>query len=380
MEQLELKKGASTASDPSVAADELFEQIYDPEAALTIVYCASTYDLDALGSALHARFGDSPMIGATTAGEITPLGYIDGSLTGVSIKGAGLRSASVRIDELGAFQLTDGDGAARKALEELGVDPAEDGSSMFGFLLVDGLAMQEEMLVSSLYRNLGETQLFGGSAGDGTSFGSTWIYHEGRFRTDSAVFTLIHSDYPFRVFKTEHFVPAGEKMLVTDGIPAKRIVTEINGEPAAQEYARAIGIGVDELTPTVFSTHPVVVRVGGKNYVRSIQKADEDGSLTFFCAIDVGIVLTLAEGVDIVENLREAFAALRSEIGRPGLVLGCDCILRNLELKEHGLIDEVSEVMIENNVIGFSTYGEQFNGMHVNQTFTGVAIGMGSAA
>jgi hypothetical protein len=24
--------------------------------------------------------------------------------------------------------------------------------------------------------------------------------------------------------------------------------------------------------------------------------------------------------------------------------------------------------------MGFNTYGEQFNGMHINQTFTGVAI------
>jgi hypothetical protein len=26
-------------------------------------------------------------------------------------------------------------------------------------------------------------------------------------------------------------------------------------------------------------------------------------------------------------------------------------------------------------VIGFSSYGEQYRGMHVNQTFTGIAIG-----
>ena len=26
-------------------------------------------------------------------------------------------------------------------------------------------------------------------------------------------------------------------------------------------------------------------------------------------------------------------------------------------------------------VVGFNTYGEQFNGMHINQTMTGVAIG-----
>ena len=35
----------------------------------------------------------------------------------------------------------------------------------------------------------------------------------------------------------------------------------------------------------------------------------------------------------------------------------------------------VSKLLAQNHAIGFSTYGEQFHGMHVNQTFTGVAIG-----
>jgi hypothetical protein len=29
-------------------------------------------------------------------------------------------------------------------------------------------------------------------------------------------------------------------------------------------------------------------------------------------------------------------------------------------------------------VVGFSTYGEQFRGMHVNQTLTGIAFGDGA--
>jgi hypothetical protein len=33
------------------------------------------------------------------------------------------------------------------------------------------------------------------------------------------------------------------------------------------------------------------------------------------------------------------------------------------------------QILAENNVVGFSSYGEQFAGMHANQTFTGVAIG-----
>jgi hypothetical protein len=35
----------------------------------------------------------------------------------------------------------------------------------------------------------------------------------------------------------------------------------------------------------------------------------------------------------------------------------------------------MSELYRQNGVIGFHTYGEQYGSMHVNQTFTGVAIG-----
>jgi hypothetical protein len=34
-----------------------------------------------------------------------------------------------------------------------------------------------------------------------------------------------------------------------------------------------------------------------------------------------------------------------------------------------------SGIMADNNVVGFATYGEQYHAMHLNQTFTGVAIG-----
>jgi hypothetical protein len=91
-------------------------------------------------------------------------------------------------------------------------------------------------------------------------------------------------------------------------------------------------------------------------------------------AIDEGIVLTVAQGVDIVNNLAEAFAAVERELGPPALVLGCDCILRSLEIGQRGCRDQIGQIFQANNVVGFATYGEQFNAMHVNQTFTGVAI------
>jgi hypothetical protein len=132
---------------------------------------------------------------------------------------------------------------------------------------------------------------------------------------------------------------------------------------------------VDALTPFVFAAHPYVVRVGGKNHVRAIQKLNQDESLTFFGAIEEGIVLTIAKSVDLIENLESAFERIQQRIGRPHLVLGFDSVLRYLEATQLGVTDRVGDIMRANNVIGFATYGEQINATHVNQTFTAVAIG-----
>lgn len=375
MSELKVKRGTTRATDPVVAARELYDAIFDPAAELMVFYASAVYDLEALGAALHALFGDAPLIGCTTAGEITPIGYLDGAMTGVSLAGD-LAAVTVRLDGLRELQLSSGDLLAKQAIQALRMrGAAVNGRNCFGFLVADGLSMQEEGLIASIYRHLGDISLFGGSAGDGTRFGRTAVYHGGRFASDAALFTLVSTQYPFLVFKTQHFVESSDKMVITGADPSRRIVTEINGEPAGREYARAVGLEVDKLTPLIFATYPVVVRIGGATWVRSIQKVNDDESLTFFCAIDEGVVLTVARGVDMLENLEESFAEVRRLIGEPTVILGCDCILRNLEAEQRGIKERVGEIMAANQVIGFATYGEQFNAMHVNQTFTGVAIG-----
>ena len=37
----------------------------------------------------------------------------------------------------------------------------------------------------------------------------------------------------------------------------------------------------------------------------------------------------------------------------------------------------MSDILRRNNAIGFNTYGEQFCGVHVNQTLTAIALGFG---
>ena len=87
-------------------------------------------------------------------------------------------------------------------------------------------------MVSSLYSALGDSAVRR-SAGDDLKFEQTWVLHDGRFHTDAAVLVLVDTVRRFTVFRTEHFVSSDRKMVVTEADPARRIVTEINAEPAA---------------------------------------------------------------------------------------------------------------------------------------------------
>ncbi|HVI49762.1 MAG TPA: nitric oxide-sensing protein NosP [Candidatus Sulfotelmatobacter sp.] len=371
-----IRRGATTATDPAQVASELARDLRQDDLSLVLLFITPERATPELVEAVHREFGQTLVVGCTTAGEITPEGYTHGTVTGVSFAAPDFHVAARRIPDTRLFSVADGPALVQGCLRELEIKaPDWPQGQVFAMLLIDGLDACEENVVSALHRELGPIPLFGGSAGDELSFRQTNILWDGGLHRHSAILMLVATNHPFRVFKTEHFASGSEKMVVTEADPARRIVREINAEPAAEEYARMVGLEAEPLTPMVFANHPVVVRVGNVPYVRSIQKVNPDNSLTFFCAIDEGIVLTVAKALDISEDLGRLFDDLRQNIRQPEVIIGCDCLFRGLEMRKKGLEKTVSDLMVANNVVGFHTYGEQFHAMHVNQTFTGVAIG-----
>jgi hypothetical protein len=366
----------SCATDARQAAREFHEGVIQPDTELVVFFCSSDYELDVLGEELQRLFGEVPVVGCTTAGEIGPAGYRTRTLSGVSFPAGACTAVTGLLDDLQQFTMARGHAFAQSLMQSLELRaPKADAANSFGFLLIDGLSIREEPVTRTLQTALGNIMLFGGSAGDDLKFGKTWVYHNGAFHTDSAVVMLMSTSFPFRVFKTQHFSSLEERLVVTEADTEHRVVKEINGLPAAEEYARLIGADADALEPASFAAAPVVVLIDGTDYVRSIQKALPDGSLSFYCAIDEGLVLRVARGVDLVTNLDRAFAGIREELGEPQAVIACDCILRNLEVSQNGSKPAVEAILRRNNAVGFSTYGEQYGGVHVNQTFTGIAFG-----
>jgi hypothetical protein len=373
-----VRQGYSEALDARDAIVSLREQIWQADIELVVFFASPDYDRQEIEQAIGIEFPGIKVIGCTTAGEITRDGYKEGTITGISFSGQHFKTNTVLVPSLRSFSMEDGERLTRKLLEGLGLNIPSAKSvptQTFAMLLVDGMSKQEEVVVSSLNRFIDPIPLFGGSAGDGLNFGKTWVFANGGFHDDAAILTVFHTTCPFKVFKLDHFHPTDRKMVVTEADPNARLVMEINAEAAAPAYARMVGLEAQELSPTIFAAYPVVVKIGGEYHVRSIQKVEEDGSLRFYCGIDEGLVLTVAHGDNIAANLMSSLNGLKKQLGDVELILGFDCILRRLEAEQKQQTREVSTVLKKHKVVGFSTYGEQFQSMHVNQTFTGVAIG-----
>ena len=372
-----LRVAATREHDPELAIRALFRQLDVPELSGILLFCWSRYPLDALAQSIASRSEGLTIVGCTSSGELTPDGMGEGTLTAIGFPASDFRLTATCFTDLDHF---DGGDAQRRVRSM--VAQATEETRHFGgrvnhaaIFLVDGLSHREEMLTLTLQDALGDVPLIGGSSGDGLDFRETFVLYDGAFRRDAAVIAILSTARPMTVFRAQHYRPGEVKMVITAADTTRRIVHEINAEPAAEEYARLVGTQVDQLGLPVFAAHPLMVRAGGEYYVRSIQSANPDGSLTFYCAIDEGIVLTLGEADDIVGRLEALFDRLDSDIGGIDRILGFDCVLNSVEIAQRQLRTPVSDLYARRGVIGFNTYGEQFRALHVNQTFAGLAIG-----
>src|SRR6185369_14129186 len=69
------RRAHTRAVDTRQAAREFHAGVSQPDMAMVIFFCSSEYDLDVLAEELNRLFGDVPLLGCTTAGEIGPGGY-----------------------------------------------------------------------------------------------------------------------------------------------------------------------------------------------------------------------------------------------------------------------------------------------------------------
>lgn len=365
----------SHSTAPNAVLSDLRKQLGQDEFAFILLFFSPRFGADEIVMGLQAAYSDVQLFGCSTAGEMTPEGVSDGAIVAVGFLARDFGVRACVFKDLSSFSLRDGQRLVQHEKSQFLAGQDASKPHHFALMLVDGLCYCEEQLVSAINYGLCEIPLVGGSAGDGLRFKETNVIYQGMCHKNSACLLLIESRRPFHIFKSDSFAPTGVKFVVTKADPEKRVVHELNAMPAATAYARAIGIDERDLDILSFASHPLCVCFGGDCYVRSIKEVYDDGSFSFYCAIDEGIVFTLADISDMVSSLDKTFKNIRADLGEPQLVLGFDCFLRRMMAEINQSKGRVNQMFKDNRVIGFNTYGEQVHGMHLNQTFSGIAIG-----
>jgi hypothetical protein len=339
-----------------------------------VFFCDGLYPLQALADALKQRFA-CPLLGCTSGSQIGPGGFRRGGVSLLACYGQGLRLRTFLIEPLAQAE-----DAARQIAAELSSRPLSPGWRRFGLLLVDGLHQGEERLAHALYHGLEDVPFIGGSASDEMRFEHTPVYFDGRFRSNAAVFGLFETSQPFLAFRVQHFVPRRQRLVITEADPERRLVIQINGLPAAEVYAQVLGVAEADLVPELLETHPLLLRVGESQVVRAISRVTRSRALLCLSAVETGVLVDVGDATSPLEALRQGFDAVESELGETALVLGCDCTLRRRQAERRNQLAEVGDFLAAHRVFGFSTHGEQFNGLHINQTFTAIAVAAGTGS
>ncbi|MEF9604751.1 GfdT, partial [Paracoccus sp. PXZ] len=230
-----------------------------------------------LGAALRELLGQGcRVVGCSSVGEIGPGGYCAETVTALGFPAASFRVGVCVLRDQALVPVSEWMSTLRRFHADFRPDLRR---SSFGVLLADALARQEDVLTATLDAAIPGLPIVGGSSAEGMRFEPTCQMLDGVAHPGAALFLLVETDLAAAEVSFSHFSPTDRRAVVTAADRHNRIIMELNGEPAAQEYARLAGIPVDALTPTEFARHPLLLRTGRRHHVRAIRAITPEGGL-----------------------------------------------------------------------------------------------------
>jgi len=326
---------------------------------------------------LDKRFSKTLIVGCTTAGEWLAKQHKNNELVLLGITSPDIKWSMSVLENLSSDPADGAKAVCTELLQQLGINWMDlNSKEHFCLSFFDGLSKREEPIIAAMASELGNIPLLGGSAGDDLKFESTYVIANAKAYQNAAVFVLAESKLPFKAVKYQHFIPGDVDTIITKADVSKRIVYHLDGMPAAERYAQLLHRSVEDLNTQIFSEHPLIYQYQQECYVRSISQLGENNSLIFYCAIEEGMILNLCSHQNMVQQFNNALQKLSEPSNNIELILIFNCILRQLESKStdclQGMASEVG--VMSKHVIGFDTYGEQWQGLHINQTMVALAM------
>ncbi len=365
----------SAQSDSALAAREILAGLADLSPRVVIFFAGLAHDGAVLGRALQDRFPRACVLGCSTNGEFCDRGYGKGGVVAMAIGEDVVGRCALAMADV-SQDIDAGIAAASEVLAgRLGCSLRSlDEKNWSGLALLEGARGREER-INAAFGDIAPFMPFvGGSAGDNITFSGTWTWADGVLAKEGTALLLCEMLTPFRYMKACNFTPTETLVTCTRVVPERRLILELDGEPAAEYFARRIGVPKSELQFAHFLANPLGLMIDGEAWLRSGVRAEGD-ALFFACAVVEGARLAIMQAHDIVEDSRRKLQQAAADLGAPirGAVF-FNCAYRMLEAQIKGQEAAYHQALSSIQHAGMQSNGESYLG-HINQTLTGLIFG-----
>lgn len=358
----------SRQKETDLIVKELEKQIGHNEPKLILLFNSTIVNGMELHKKIKNLYPKVVIIGSTSYGEIANGEMYKETVTGIALTEEVIGKIKLEVVENVKENIEN----IEKAFTSFGSHFGENTQNMdykkyVGMVITDFASQSEEKVMDKI-GDLTNVIFVGGSSADNWEFSKTEVFAEGKGYKNAVVLLLMKPNTDFDFIKTQSFKPLDKKFIATKVDPETRSILELDGKPAGEVYAEALGIDIKEV-PNYFSSNPLGVVVGEEIYVRSpidIQK----GRVTFVSNTLEGVEVTLLQATDIIQDTKQAVNKKVEKMGGEiSALINFHCTLRTKELEAKNITKEYGELFRNLPAIGFSTFGEAYLG-HVNQTST----------
>lgn len=309
---------SSTNQDPKKAGIEAAAKLKEITPKIVLAYSSVDYDLSKLIGGIKEELGDVPVLGNTSfTGVITPEGYISGENGFVGLMGlSGDLTVGVSASPAGDCPREVGKEMALEAMKMAGKTTPPD---FYYFAASPGA---EEEYIKGISEVIGRAPMFGGSAADNTITGLWSLYCGDKIFSDGAIVAFFYTDAKIVNKFTGAYRETGDFGVITK-INGKRVLAEIDGEPALKKYAKWAGVEADTLKGgallgfTVTSPLGVKDRLGELTAIRHPMNGNDDYSMNVGANLaEKTAVMRMEATVDeLIESSYKTLEELKEKAG-----------------------------------------------------------------
>ncbi|MBU2561167.1 MAG: FIST C-terminal domain-containing protein [Nanoarchaeota archaeon] len=351
------------------AVKESLTALKGEKADILIVFASPRFKHAELLKGIQSVTGNVPMVGGTTAGEVSNNGFEEGSVVIMAIHSDKIKFKA----GIGQNVHKDAKKAGIALVEDLEKRTADFAQAKTLLMFNDPLAGDGLEIIRGIQEKVGEDfEIVGGALGDGNDFKKIYQYYNGKAYTDSVVGLLVSGrDIDTVTGMGSGWKSIGNRFRCTKAEGA--VVQSFDNTPALDIYEAFLGKEKSQKLPAIGLEYPFGIidekaKVGNKEYIQvrcPLAVDRKKKTITLAAAIPQGkdVTLTVSSRQEVIDSAKSVAKMVKKDLkgSNPELIMMFSCVASKMVLGPRAPeeVEAVRGVLGKDiPIIGFYTYGE----------------------